>query len=114
MRQRSAYAGDDMAHSLVGDADVRSCCSVERSHQAATVEVDVMPFLARVDVGGPFDKYYSALQELGSDYVRFAPWFGYPKVRLPRTLVVPLGYAPATQLPQAPTTHFRPRPCRAP
>ena len=111
MRQRSAYAGDDMAHSLVGDADVRSCCSVERSHQAATVEVDVMPFLARVDVGGPFDKYYSALQELGSDYVRFAPWFGYPKVRLPRTLtlVVPLGRTPATHLPHtlghAPAAH---------
>jgi hypothetical protein len=40
---------------------------------AATVEVDVMPFLARVDEGGPFDAYYRALSELGADFVRYAP-----------------------------------------
>eukprot|EP01051_Picozoa_sp_SAG22_P014960 SAG22_NODE_1890_length_3373_cov_1.512523_2_plen_775_part_00 len=57
---------------------------------AATVEVDVMPFMSRnggpnrtrdnnSSLGGPFEAYFSALQDLGSDYTRFAPWFGYPK-----------------------------------
>ena len=56
----------------------------------ATVEVDVMPFMSRrggpnrtaddnTTLGGPFESYYSALQDLGSDFTRFAPWFGYPK-----------------------------------
>ena len=47
---------------------------------AATVEVDVMPFLGRTDFGGPFAAYYEALSSLGSDYVRFAPWYPNPRV----------------------------------
>ena len=57
---------------------------------SATVEVDVMPFMSRrggpnrtaddnTTLGGPFESYFSALQDLGSDFTRFAPWFGYPK-----------------------------------
>ena len=49
-----------------------------------------MPFMSRrggpnrtaddnTTLGGPFKSYYSALQDLGSDFTRFAPWFGYPK-----------------------------------
>jgi hypothetical protein len=47
---------------------------------AATVEVDVMPFLARTEEGGPFNSYYEALANLGAEFVRFAPWFPYPYV----------------------------------
>ena len=50
---------------------------------AATVEVDVMPFLARVNEGGPFEAYYHALSELGADLVRYAPWCPYPRVVVP-------------------------------
>ena len=50
---------------------------------AATVEVDVMPFLARVAEGGPFAAYYKALSELGADFVRYAPWCPYPRVVVP-------------------------------
>ena len=49
---------------------------------AATVEVDVMPHLSRVDEGGSFPGYYSALSNLGARYVRFSPWFPYPKVNV--------------------------------
>ena len=52
---------------------------------AATVEVDVMPQLAR-NSGTPmpaFDGYTRALSSLGASYVRFAPWFGYPRVVVP-------------------------------
>ena len=47
---------------------------------AATIEVDVMPFLGRADWGGPFNAYYEALANLGAEYVRFAPWFANPRV----------------------------------
>ena len=47
---------------------------------AATVEVDIMPHLARVAEGGSFDGYFTALQDMGNAYVRFSPWYGYPKV----------------------------------
>lgn len=47
---------------------------------AATVEVDVMPFLGRTPEGGPFSAYYEALSNLGADFVRFSPWFPYPRV----------------------------------
>ena len=40
---------------------------------AATVEVDVMPFLGRTPEGGPFNGYFEALSNLGSDFVRYAP-----------------------------------------
>ena len=46
---------------------------------AATVEVDVMPFLARTTFGGSFDAYYEALSNLGADFVRFSPWFANPR-----------------------------------
>ena len=39
------------------------------THTAATVEVDVMPFLGRADWGGPFNAYYEALANLGSNTV---------------------------------------------
>lgn len=47
---------------------------------ASTVEVDVMPFLGRTPEGGPFDAYYEALSDLGAEYVRYAPWYPYPRV----------------------------------
>ena len=47
---------------------------------AATVEVDVMPFLARTPEGGPFTSYYESLSNLGAEFVRYAPWFPYPYV----------------------------------
>ena len=47
---------------------------------ASTVEVDVMPFLGRTPEGGPFDAYFEALSNLGSEYVRYAPWYPYPRV----------------------------------
>ena len=57
---------------------------------AATVEVDVMPFMSRRGgpnrtkdnnntLGGPFKSYFAALRDLGSEFTRFAPWYGYPK-----------------------------------
>ena len=63
-----------------------------RSITAATVEVDVMPFLARQPLtdpfvaghyGGPFDKYYSALSDLNASFVRFAPWCPNPRLVVP-------------------------------
>ena len=52
---------------------------------AATVEVDIMPFLARKrdagNRGGNFSGYFEALKHLGSSFVRFAPWFPYWQVR---------------------------------
>ena len=50
------------------------------TNTAATVEVDVMPFLGRTSSGGPFGAYYEALSGLGAEYVRFAPWFPNPRV----------------------------------
>ena len=47
---------------------------------ASTVEVDVMPQLSRVNEGGPFPGYAQAVSNLGSRYVRFSPWYAYPKV----------------------------------
>jgi hypothetical protein len=52
---------------------------------AATVEVDIMPFLARKrdagNRGGNFSGYFEALKHLGNSFVRFAPWFPYWQVR---------------------------------
>lgn len=50
---------------------------------SAQIEVDVMPFLGRTDEGGDFNGYYSALSGLGAEYVRYSPWFGYPRVVVP-------------------------------
>ena len=50
---------------------------------AATVEVDVMPHLGRTPHGGPFNGYMSALSNLGSRFVRFSPWYAYPRVVVP-------------------------------
>ena len=50
---------------------------------AAAVEVDVMPQLARTQNQSGFGGYMRALQQLGASYVRFAPWFGYPRVVVP-------------------------------
>ena len=50
----------------------------------ATIEVDVMPFLGRKSNGktggGPHDKAFYWLSQLGADMVRFAPWFPNPKL----------------------------------
>ena len=35
---------------------------------------------ATAEYGGPFNAYYEALADLGSDFVRFAPWFANPRV----------------------------------
>ena len=50
---------------------------------AATVEVDVMPFLGEADWGGPFESYERALSQLDSEFVRFSPWFANPRVVVP-------------------------------
>jgi hypothetical protein len=53
---------------------------------AATVEVDCCePFLTRDPAahrngGGPFPQYMIAMQDLGADFVRWAPWYPYPRV----------------------------------
>merc|ERR1719272_82213 len=54
-----------------------------RTSTAATIEVDVMPFLGRTDFGGPFNAYYESLENLGAEYVRYAPWFPNPRVVVP-------------------------------
>ena len=54
-----------------------------QTRTAATVEVDVMPFLGRADFGGPFDGYYQALSNLGAEYVRYSPWFMNPRAVVP-------------------------------
>jgi hypothetical protein len=47
---------------------------------AATILTTVMPFAGRTDFGGPFDAYYTALGDLGTEYTRLLPWFPNPKV----------------------------------
>ena len=54
--------------------------SAIKANTAATVEVDVMPHLGRTPEGGPFAGYEAALSNLGANFVRFAPWYAYPKV----------------------------------
>lgn len=97
----TAKANRDMwaavAHALKAD-DEREPSDVEvtidwlnpivETHTAATVEVDVMPFLGRTDFGGLFSGYYAALQNLGAEYVRMAPWF-------PNSAVVTLELTPS-------------------
>ena len=39
-----------------------------------------MPFLSRSHEGGPFDAYFTALSDLGAEFVRYSPWYPYPKV----------------------------------
>ena len=51
-----------------------------RTRTAATVEVDVMPFLGRTSLGGPHDKYVQPLGALGAVYVRMATWWPNPRV----------------------------------
>ena len=53
------------------------------TNTAATVEVDVMPFLGEANWGGPYKAYHAALANLGAEYVRFAPWFANPRVVVP-------------------------------
>ena len=50
---------------------------------SSQIETDVMPFLGRTPDGGDFNGYMSALQNLGAEYMRFSPWFGYPQVVVP-------------------------------
>jgi hypothetical protein len=53
------------------------------TNTAATVEVDVMPFLGEADWGGPYKSYRQALSGLGSEFVRFSPWFANPEIVVP-------------------------------
>ena len=46
---------------------------------AATVEVDIMPQLARSSGDPGFPGYFEALSNLNAAHVRFAPWYGYPR-----------------------------------
>ncbi len=54
--------------------------SVQTSSQ---IETDVMPFLGRTPDGGDFNGYMNSLQNIGAEYMRFSPWFGYPQVVVP-------------------------------
>ena len=72
---------------------------VQRTHTAATVEVDVMPFLGRTSFGGPFAGYYEALENLGAEYVRMAPWF-------PNSAVVTLELSPSDCTKDKPATNW--------
>jgi len=56
---------------------------VKRTATAATIEVDVMPFLGRTEFGGSFNAYYEAMANLGAEYVRYAPWYPNPRVVVP-------------------------------
>lgn len=53
---------------------------------AATIEVDCCePFLTRdpaahLNGGGSFSSYTTAMQDLGAEFVRWAPWYVYPRV----------------------------------
>ena len=53
---------------------------------AATIEVDCCePFVTRdpaahLNGGGPFGSYTTAMQDLGAEFVRWAPWYVYPRV----------------------------------
>jgi hypothetical protein len=47
---------------------------------SATIEVDIMPFLARVPEGGTFPGYYEALTDLGAARVHLNTWIAYPRV----------------------------------
>ena len=42
-----------------------------------------MPFLGEAAWGGPYSSYHKALTELGSDFVRFSPWFANPRAVVP-------------------------------
>ena len=58
-----------------------------------------MPFLGRTDYGGSFNAYYEALSNLGSQYVRYAPWFPNPRV-------VVTELTPSDCTPSAPATNW--------
>ena len=73
--------------------------TVAKAATAATIEVDVMPFLGRTDYGGSFNAYYEALSNLGSQYVRYAPWFPNPRV-------VVTELTPSDCTPSAPATNW--------
>ena len=62
---------DDPLTIMISYADTPENIATRSSRTGATVEVDVMPFLMSSsgdknvkNAGGPFDKYYKALQEL--------------------------------------------------
>lgn len=76
-------------HQLVVEAVDWAATPLKIASTASTVEVDVMPFLGRERpacekagkcTAGPFDAYFEALQNLGAEFVRYAPWYPYPKV----------------------------------
>ena len=71
----SANANDD-----VTTVSVDWTKPVITTSTAATVEVDVMPFLGEAEWGGPFTGYKKALTDLGSEFVRFSPWFANPEI----------------------------------
>jgi len=57
--------------------------ATRRVTTAATVEVDVMPHLGRTPDGGSFTGFEQAISNLGAKYVRYSPWYAYPKVVTP-------------------------------
>jgi hypothetical protein len=46
-----------------------------------------MPFLGRTDYGGPFNAYFEALSNLGSEFVRYAPCTSPTRYPLIRTVL---------------------------
>eukprot|EP01062_Namystynia_karyoxenos_P000520 TRINITY_DN10188_c0_g1_i1.p1 TRINITY_DN10188_c0_g1~~TRINITY_DN10188_c0_g1_i1.p1 ORF type:complete len:646 (+),score=94.18 TRINITY_DN10188_c0_g1_i1:65-2002(+) len=86
LQLRLAAAVTALVAGLAGAADVtvapRWSAPLRNVTTAATVEVDHMPFLSRTNEGGPYWAYASALRQLGAAYVRFAPWYPYPRVAI--------------------------------
>jgi hypothetical protein len=74
-----------------------------------------MPFLGRTDYGGPFNAYFEALSNLGSEFVRYAPCTSptrYPLIRtvLRRRLAQPvINPPPSLLLPPPPPGFPNPR-----
>ena len=69
------------------------------THTAATVEVDVMPFLGRADWGGPFNAYYEALANLGSEYGDSRPFYTGCHVLAPNGALIPFGFSAVVSSP---------------
>ena len=54
--------------------------ALAQTHAAATVTVEVMPFMARADWGGPFARYYEALAALGAEFPALRYWMPNPRL----------------------------------
>ncbi len=94
--------------------------SLAQTATAATIEVDVMPFLGRTTYGGPFNSYYEALSNLGSEYVRWdshflshgsAPCMVCNDHRSPAITFLQVRYAPWFPNPRVVVTELTPPDC---